>query len=485
MGVSDGHTVARGDACRLAPPPGRPIWLVAGIALLSVVARADDWPTYRHDDRRSGVTEEALGLPLAEAWVRQSATPPMTAWSGPAKWDAYSGNAGLQSMRNFDPAFFVTAAGGAVYFGSSVDHAVHCLDAATGDERWVALAGGAVRLPPTLAGGRAYFGADDGVAYCVDAASGSPIWQHRAAPSGRLIPSDGKLISPWPVRTGVLVRDGLAYFGASLVPWEPSYLCAVDAGGGGRRLFAEHAEMTLQGAMLASADTLYVPQGRSVPLLFKLADGAQIKGVPGAGGTFCLLTEDERLVAMPSNQKSAGDVIQVADPGGKSARLSFAGADRLVIRGDRAYLHQRGKLRALDLEAYGKLQDQIAALARGIKNGQNRIKALKKSKDPDAGDEVLALMAEIEASGEAVSVLEKKLPGCFLWERDAPAPFDLILAGGVVFVGGQDVVAGFDAVSGERLWDGEVAGKCYGLAVAGGRLFASTSLGHIHCFESQ
>jgi outer membrane protein assembly factor BamB len=464
-------------------PPG--LLMGAALLLFAPLANADDWPTYRHDDRRSGVTGEALVLPLEQAWVRESEVPPMTAWSGPAKWDAYSGNAGLQSMRNFDPAFFVTAAGGAVFFGSSVDHAVHCLDAESGEEKWVALAGGAVRLPPALSDGRAYFGADDGFAYCVDASTGAEIWKHRPAKNPRLIPSDGKLISPWPVRTGVLVRDGLAYFGASLVPWETSYLCAVDAGDGVPKLVTEHADMTLQGAMLASSKTLYVPQGRSTPLLFDLATGKQQASVSGAGGTFCLLTEDERLVAMPGNQKSAGDVIQVADPSGQAARLSFAGADRLVVTAGMAYLHQRGKLRALGLVPYGKLQNEIQVLAKKISDERGQINKLKKSKAEDAGNQIADLMKSVEIDREATTALEKQLPACFLWESEAPAPFDLILAGETVIVGGEGEVAAFNAKDGKQLWRGEVVGKCYGLAVADGRLFASTSRGHIYCFGSK
>jgi len=38
---------------------------------------------------------------------------------------------------NFDPAFFVIAVNDSVFFGSSVDDAVHCLDARTGQEKWV------------------------------------------------------------------------------------------------------------------------------------------------------------------------------------------------------------------------------------------------------------------------------------------------------------------------------------------------------------
>lgn len=93
---------------------------------------AADWPTYRHDNRRSGITIEPLQLPLELAWTYTSPTPPQTAWSGPAKWDSYANIRGLVLMRNFDPAFFVTAVGDSVYFGSSVDDAVHYLDAGNG-----------------------------------------------------------------------------------------------------------------------------------------------------------------------------------------------------------------------------------------------------------------------------------------------------------------------------------------------------------------
>ena len=132
--------------------------------LLALAASAEDWPTYAHDNRRSHTTGESLTLPLKPAWTYESPNLPQTAWTGPAKWDAYAGNDGLQSMRNFDPAYFVTAVGDKVYFGSSADNAAHCLEASTGEELWVAFTDSAVRLPPTIADGRAHFGSDDGFA---------------------------------------------------------------------------------------------------------------------------------------------------------------------------------------------------------------------------------------------------------------------------------------------------------------------------------
>ena len=75
-------------------------------------AQADDWPTYRHDIRRSGVTAERLApQKLREAWVYRSPVPPRTAWGSPAKWDAYANIRGLRAMRTYDRAFHVALTG--------------------------------------------------------------------------------------------------------------------------------------------------------------------------------------------------------------------------------------------------------------------------------------------------------------------------------------------------------------------------------------
>ncbi|MEC9008835.1 MAG: hypothetical protein VX877_06195, partial [Planctomycetota bacterium] len=67
---------------------------------------AADWPTHLHDNRRSGATTETLKTrQLAPAWDWRSPEPPLPAWSGPARWDAYAGVRNLPSMRNYDPVF--------------------------------------------------------------------------------------------------------------------------------------------------------------------------------------------------------------------------------------------------------------------------------------------------------------------------------------------------------------------------------------------
>jgi hypothetical protein len=397
-------------------------------------------------------------------------------------------------MRNFDPAFFVTASEGAVYFGSSVDDAVHCINARTGAERWVTFTGGAVRLPPTIDEGKAYFGSDDGYAYCIDVKEGREVWKFRAAKSARLIPSNGKLISPWPVRSGVLVNDQQAYFAASLLPWEHSYLCALNKNNGKAVYVSDNINMTLQGALLGSSTTIYAPQGRSVPLLFDASNGKSLKGVSGMGGTFCLLTEDELLVGMPQNQKASGNVIQIADPSGKEALLQFHGADRLLIVGEMAFIHQGKVLKSLNRAEYGRIQTKIVTLTAKIKGMTGELgpmrknynalpAALKQSKGKSAKTKIIQLEGLMKASMAEISTLRKAVTKCFGWEIDSPVPYELIFAGGVLFIGSNGIVIAYDAGSGEELWSTNVEGNAYGLAFSDGRLFVSTSRGHIYSFS--
>ena len=429
------HTRAGRPCPRAFPPSG----IVFVALLLTLPALAEPWPTYRHDSRRSGVTAESPALPLAPAWTRKSPLPPRTAWTGPAKWDAFSGNSGLQSMRNFDPCFYVTATDGQVFFGSSVDDAVHALDAATGEENWVAFTKAAVRFPPSLDSGRALFGSDDGFVYCVDSQSGDPLWKMQAAPTTRRISSNRRLISTHPVRTGVLIHEGRAYFAASLVPWQPSLLWSVDPSSGIEEVTGgfrqEIGSVTLQGALLASPDRLYVPQGRSAPLTFERDTGKGLGSIGEAGGVFCILTEDELLLAGPQNQKAGDSEIRIARGGEKKRVATFSGTERIVVAGGLAWMHIGDQLKHLDRAAFLATADDDAKKA------------------------------------------------AWKWSVPCEKPHDLILAGEVLFMGFRDRVAARSAEDGSLLWEAPVEGIAHGLTFSDGRLFVSTGLGHIHAFE--
>ncbi len=185
-----------------------------------------DWPTYRGDNQRSGMTAERIELPLVEHWTHRAELPPQPAWpEGPARVDVYR-KVPLGPTVVFDRALHVVAHKDRIYYGSSADDSVTCLDAATGGIEWTFTTEGPVRLAPAVAGGKVYAGSDDGYVYCLDAADARLLWKHRVGPQDRRLPGNGRLISLWPVRCGLVVDAGTVYVCAGLFPSQGAYLCA-------------------------------------------------------------------------------------------------------------------------------------------------------------------------------------------------------------------------------------------------------------------
>lgn len=430
----------------------------------AIAQSTSTWPTYRHDNRRSGVSAVQLSPPLVQAWSWKSPHLPQTAWTGPAKWDAYSSNAGLQSMRNFDPCFFVTGDLERIYFGSSVDDSAHALDLKTGDEAWRLTTGASVRFPPTLTDGKVLFGSDDGCVYCCDAKSGELNWKQRAAPNDRRIISNRKLISPWPVRSGVLVDKQRAIFAASLVPWEKSLLWSVDVATGNvgspSHFRRELSDVTLQGALLASTDRLFIPQGRAAPLSFRRSDGKPMGAIGDTGGVFCVLTEDDKLFAGPPDQKQPENQIRVADLQSNQAIASFSGTDRILISGDKAWLAIEGKLKQLNQRLYVKSQHLRTSADRDMKAGKQPVDRMLK----------------------VIKIAEQRIEEAWEWSVECPVPLEMIKTAQTLYVGLPGQVRAFDLNNGSEVWRAEVEGSVFGLAVTGQHLLVSTDRGHIIAF---
>ena len=145
----------------------------------------DDWPTYRHDGTRGGLTQDKVPARLTLLWKAKLKTAP----SAPV------------------------IAGGKVFVSDVDTHTLYALDAADGSVVWDYVAGSRVDSPPTYHNRLVLFGSRDGWVHCLRASDGALAWRFRDLPD-KLIGAFGQLESAWPVCGSVLVHAGTAYFAA-------------------------------------------------------------------------------------------------------------------------------------------------------------------------------------------------------------------------------------------------------------------------------
>ena len=248
------------------------------LAVASASAAGADWPTWQHDNQRTGITPERLAPPLSVKWVFESPLPPARGWARPVTgYNAFKNASNV----SFDDSFRVTSADGTVYFCSSAENKVYAIDASTGAVKWTFYTNAPPRLAPTIWKGKVYFGSDDGTAYCLDAADGEVVWKFDCAPTSEKMLGTGRLMSLWPMRTGVMVEDGVAYFTAGLFPAEGVYLYAVDAEDGRLIWLNDHMDEggrggpSPQGYLLAATDSIFMTS-RVAPTRWSKKDGSKI-----------------------------------------------------------------------------------------------------------------------------------------------------------------------------------------------------------------
>ncbi|HUU20432.1 MAG TPA: PQQ-binding-like beta-propeller repeat protein [Sedimentisphaerales bacterium] len=459
-----------------------------GMFLIVASVSAADWPTYRYDNARTGCTSESLTAPLSLQWIYTPAHPPRPAWSGPANRPREGFE--LRHRVIFDDAYQVAAVDNTVYFGSSSDDKVYALDAVTGDERWSFFTGGPVRLAPVVCEGRVFVGSDDGFVYCLNANNGNLIWKVRGGPNNEKLLGSGRMISRWPIRTGVLVDSGIAYFGAGIFPHENVYLCAVQADDGMviwkndciSEQDAYRKEFTPQGYLLATGTRLFAPSGRALPVGFDRATGSEVfsrsygwrgEQAGGAiGGTYALLADEQiytgtqqHLLALNQNTGRVG--------------FGWFPGRRLAVVGNMAYMATGRQLMAMDRTKY--------AQASGRRNSlEYKIKSLRSSVISAKGEERKKQEQQLKAAEEELKLhRSKNIEPIIRWRVPSQCDAELILTANLVFAGGQDQVNAFRCDNGQAVWKAHVNGKARGLAVANGRLYVSTDTGKIYCFAAK
>ncbi|MCA9052551.1 MAG: PQQ-binding-like beta-propeller repeat protein [Planctomycetaceae bacterium] len=456
------------------------MWLGLVACGAGALAEAGDWPTYRGDNARSGATTENLQPPFAVQWAFDSQARPISAWGAGERERVIEGK--LLGLRDqYDDAFHVAVVGDQAYFGSMVDHHLRCVDLKSGKSVWSFATGGPIRLAPSVDFGRVYFGSDDGRVYCVDAATGKQVWSLRAGPEEDWLLARGEMVSRWPIRTGVLVDDGVAYFGAGIFPHEDVFVYAVDAATGEvvwkqdniSTQDAGRDDLSPQGYLLASDEQLFVPSGRSLPAAFDRQTGQlqhkrsfSWRTTAGGiiGGTRALLADGQLYTSGPHH------FLAIEQESGKEGFGWFAGR-QLVVRGDEAYALTGDSVARLDRGAY-------AVNSRRRHDLEMEVYNLSRQLSGKSGDEAEAIRKQITAANDE---LKENAEVGIVWRTATTDDAAVLVAGDLVFVGGPGRVVAYSAADGHEVWRGEVNGQASGLVVASGHLLVSTDSGNVYC----
>ncbi len=200
----------------------RHIIIISIVSIISIVWLSDtvalgaDWPAWRCDAAHSGSSKQQLPQAMYILWQRQLARP-QPAWPD---W---------QYKLMFDKSYEPVVAGKLMYVPSMVNDTLTAYDTDTGREKWRFCADGPIRFAPVAAGGRVYFGSDDGYVYCLVAQTGKLIWKLRGGPDDRHVLGNDRLISMWPVRGAPVLYHGKIYFAAGIWPFMGIFIYAVDA----------------------------------------------------------------------------------------------------------------------------------------------------------------------------------------------------------------------------------------------------------------
>lgn len=220
-------------------------------------ASTGDWPNYRGNSQRKSTSTSTVAASVTTRWK-------------------------VDSQNDSEPTAPIVV--GDLAYWSGMDGIVHAVKVKDGQAAWEAYTGGAVRFSPEYWNGRLYVGSSDGYVYCFDAATGKSLWKFRAAPIDRKIAVHGRLLSNWPVGSGVLVEDGVVYAAAGITSYDGTHVYALDALTGQLRWQNNDSSrlagadgvtgISVQGHLLLHENRLYLAGGNVVsPAVYDPVDG--------------------------------------------------------------------------------------------------------------------------------------------------------------------------------------------------------------------
>jgi len=302
---------------------------------------------WRYDAGRTASAPEELPAQLHRQWTRQY-SPREPVWDDPLN----------QDLMAYDSVLEPIVMGETVFVGFNDRDKVVALDIHTGAEKWTYFADGPIRLPLAGSRNRLYFTSDDGYIYCLSADTGALRWKFRGGPRDRKILGNKRLISTWPARGGVVLYGETVYFAASIWPFMGTFIYALDAetgrviwrneGTGADYQKQPHnspafAGVAPQGVLVALANRLLIPGGRSVPACFDRRTGEllyyHLSEYNKSGGAFVCANEQHffnHYRDRDTDLYDLGNGKRVASRVGKYPVLSgqtyYMSGDSIIVR---------------------------------------------------------------------------------------------------------------------------------------------------------
>lgn len=457
------------------------------IALMGVVAvcfgltaQAADWTTYGGNSNRNWRSSESLTFPLSKAWVYRAPQAPSPAF----RRDRSGGDSQYETV-TYDFAPHAIAVSNRIYFSSSTEEAVFCLDESTGDQVWAFYTEGAVRVAPEYNSGKIYFGSDDGYAYCLNASDGSLVWKFLAADEDRRIILNHHLASRWPIRTGVTVKDGTAYFVGGLLPPQGMNMFAVNASTGAE-VWNKTSSYAAQGPGLLSDGALFFGTGRTAPAQYSSV-GVQIANPPtgkNRQGGGAQMNKVYDMLAYGQNERgitrirvATNAVIATFNDKTRKIAGSITGIKCTRFLADDTHVYFLHKDEGSSQSPYRS--DDLVAVPKAV--ATNALYQSVLNYDARKNKPFYWMGNDMQMYSEPYLLAD--LYTGKSWSTGASG-YSMLLASGAVFVGGSNVVTAYNTSNGSVLWSSSVTGSVYELSLANGALYAGTDAGWIYCFEN-
>ncbi len=275
-----------------------------------------DWPQYRGDAGRCGYTPQNLSSDLTLEWKHEQKQP-SPAWKG------------FHVRMAFAYAYEPVIAGKTLYFGSSSDCKLYAIDTETGEERWSFFTDAPIRFAPAVWKDRVFAVSDDGYLYCLDVKDGKLMWKKRGGSEDSFVLGNNHMVSRWPARGGVVIKDDILYFGAGIWPSDGIFIYALDPtcgkvlwvndDSGDMEWDQPHpgararSGISAQGYLVAAGERLIVPSGRAVPSALHLSNGAldyfHLMKYRSYGGSRVLATDNYLFITSGNKQDDMKDII--------------------------------------------------------------------------------------------------------------------------------------------------------------------------------